>query len=71
MPAARSLRRHSGFATEPPRRDVRSWVWHRGGVTAPLAGIEALLVDLDGVLYVDDEPVTGAREAACAPPAWR
>jgi hypothetical protein len=46
-------------------------VWHRGGVTAPLAGIEALLVDLDGVLYVDDEPVTGAREAACAPPAWR
>jgi ribonucleotide monophosphatase NagD (HAD superfamily) len=38
-------------------------VWHRGGVTAPLAGIEALLVDLDGVLYVDDEPVTGAREA--------
>jgi HAD superfamily hydrolase (TIGR01458 family) len=38
-------------------------VWHRGGVTAPLAGIEALLIDLDGVLYVDDEPVTGAREA--------
>jgi hypothetical protein len=38
-------------------------LWHRGGVTAPLAGIEALLVDLDGVLYVDDEPVTGAREA--------
>jgi HAD superfamily hydrolase (TIGR01458 family) len=38
-------------------------VWHRGGVTAPLAGIEALLIDLDGVLYIDDEPVTGAREA--------
>jgi hypothetical protein len=46
-------------------------VWHGGGVTAPLAGTEALLVDLDGVLYVDDEPVTGAREAAYAPPAWR
>ena len=30
---------------------------------APLAGVEALLVDLDGVLYVADEPVPGAREA--------
>ena len=37
-------------------------MWHRGGVTAPLAGIEALLVDLDAVLYVDDEPVTDTRE---------
>jgi HAD superfamily hydrolase (TIGR01458 family) len=30
---------------------------------APLSGIEALLLDLDGVLYVEDEPVAGAREA--------
>ena len=28
-----------------------------------LDGIRALLVDLDGVLYVEDEPIAGAREA--------
>jgi HAD superfamily hydrolase (TIGR01458 family) len=28
-----------------------------------LARIRALLVDLDGVLYVEDEPIAGAREA--------
>jgi HAD superfamily hydrolase (TIGR01458 family) len=31
-----------------------------------LAGIEAVLVDLDGVLYVEDEPVPGAAEAVSA-----
>lgn len=31
-----------------------------------LAGIEALLVDLDGVLYVEDEPIGGATEAVAA-----
>jgi HAD superfamily hydrolase (TIGR01458 family) len=30
---------------------------------AELAGVEAILVDLDGVLYVEDEPVPGATEA--------
>jgi HAD superfamily hydrolase (TIGR01458 family) len=29
----------------------------------PLGAIRALLLDLDGVLYVEDEPVPGAREA--------
>jgi HAD superfamily hydrolase (TIGR01458 family) len=29
----------------------------------PLGAIGALLLDLDGVLYVEDEPVSGAREA--------
>jgi hypothetical protein len=38
-------------------------LWDRGRVTAPLAAIDALLLDLDGVLYVEDEPVPGAREA--------
>jgi HAD superfamily hydrolase (TIGR01458 family) len=32
-------------------------------VTAPLAAIDALLVDLDGVLYVEDQPIAGARQA--------
>lgn len=32
-------------------------------MTARLADIRGLLVDLDGVLYVEEEPVTGAREA--------
>lgn len=32
----------------------------------PLAGVEALLVDLDGVLYVGDAPIAGAREAVAA-----
>jgi HAD superfamily hydrolase (TIGR01458 family) len=32
-------------------------------VTARLADIRGLLVDLDGVLYVEDEPVSGAHEA--------
>jgi len=31
-----------------------------------LEGIEALLVDLDGVLYVEDEPVDGATDAVGA-----
>jgi HAD superfamily hydrolase (TIGR01458 family) len=30
---------------------------------AQLAGVTALLIDLDGVLYVEDEPVPGATEA--------
>jgi len=38
-------------------------LWHRGVVTARLADIRGLLVDLDGVLYIDEEPVAGAREA--------
>ena len=55
----------TGVPSEREHRalQLKLWVWHRGGVTARLAGIDALLVDLDGVLYVDDEPVTGAREA--------
>jgi HAD superfamily hydrolase (TIGR01458 family) len=28
-----------------------------------LEGVRALLIDLDGVLYVEDEPIAGAREA--------
>jgi HAD superfamily hydrolase (TIGR01458 family) len=32
-------------------------------VTARLADIRGVLVDLDGVLYVEEEPVAGAREA--------
>ncbi len=32
----------------------------------PLTGVEALLIDLDGVLYIADEPVHGAREAVAA-----
>jgi HAD superfamily hydrolase (TIGR01458 family) len=32
-------------------------------VTSQLARLDALLVDLDGVLYVEDEPVEGAAEA--------
>jgi HAD superfamily hydrolase (TIGR01458 family) len=42
-------------------------------VTAPTirgnplhVGVEALLLDLDGVLYVEDEPVAGARDAVAA-----
>jgi HAD superfamily hydrolase (TIGR01458 family) len=31
-----------------------------------LEGLRALLVDLDGVLYVEDEPISGAREAVDA-----
>jgi HAD superfamily hydrolase (TIGR01458 family) len=38
-------------------------LWHRGVVTARLGDIRGVLVDLDGVLYVEDEPVAGAREA--------
>ena len=38
-------------------------LWHRGVVTVRLADIRGLLVDLDGVLYIDEEPVAGAREA--------
>ncbi len=32
-------------------------------MTAEIPRLDALLVDLDGVLYVEDEPVDGAREA--------
>jgi HAD superfamily hydrolase (TIGR01458 family) len=32
-------------------------------MSAPLEGVRTLLLDLDGVLYVEDEPVPGAREA--------
>jgi HAD superfamily hydrolase (TIGR01458 family) len=32
-------------------------------MSGPLGDVRALLLDLDGVLYVDDEPVPGAREA--------
>jgi len=31
-----------------------------------LEGLRALLIDLDGVLYVEDEPIGGAREAVDA-----
>lgn len=31
--------------------------------TPALAGVHALLIDIDGVLYVEDEPVAGARDA--------
>ncbi|HEX4804552.1 MAG TPA: TIGR01458 family HAD-type hydrolase [Conexibacter sp.] len=34
--------------------------------THPLTGVEALLIDLDGVLYVEDEPIAGARETIAA-----
>ncbi len=34
--------------------------------THPLAGVEALLIDLDGVVYVEDEPIPGARDAIAA-----
>ena len=33
---------------------------------AEIAGIEAMLVDLDGVLYVEDRPLPGAAEAVAA-----
>jgi HAD superfamily hydrolase (TIGR01458 family) len=33
---------------------------------ATLAGLSALLVDLDGVLYVEDDPVPGAEDAVAA-----
>ena len=33
------------------------------GMSGGLGGIQAMLLDLDGVLYVEDEPVPGAREA--------
>jgi HAD superfamily hydrolase (TIGR01458 family) len=33
---------------------------------AALAGLSALLVDLDGVLYVEDDPVPGAEDAVAA-----
>jgi HAD superfamily hydrolase (TIGR01458 family) len=32
-------------------------------VSGSIGSVEALLVDLDGVLYVSDDPVAGAREA--------
>lgn len=32
----------------------------------PLTGVEALLIDLDGVLYVAEEPIEGARDAVAA-----
>jgi HAD superfamily hydrolase (TIGR01458 family) len=35
-------------------------------VSTELAGLRAMLVDLDGVLYVEDEPIAGAREAVDA-----
>ena len=35
-------------------------------MTAPLAGTRALLIDLDGVLYVGDQPIEGAAEAVAA-----
>jgi HAD superfamily hydrolase (TIGR01458 family) len=35
-------------------------------VTAPLAGTRALLIDLDGVLYVGEQPIEGASEAVAA-----
>jgi len=34
--------------------------------TGRLEGVRALLLDLDGVLYVEDEPVEGARESVGA-----
>jgi HAD superfamily hydrolase (TIGR01458 family) len=37
-------------------------VWDRGVVSARLVGISALLVDLDGVLYVEDRVIAGACE---------
>lgn len=35
----------------------------RHAPTPALAGVRALLIDIDGVLYVEDEPVAGARAA--------
>lgn len=35
----------------------------RDACTPALAGVRALLIDIDGVLYVEDEPVAGARDA--------
>jgi HAD superfamily hydrolase (TIGR01458 family) len=35
-------------------------------VSRPLGGARALLIDLDGVLYVEDEVLEGAREAVVA-----
>jgi HAD superfamily hydrolase (TIGR01458 family) len=35
----------------------------RDPTASTLEGVRALLVDIDGVLYVEDEPVAGAREA--------
>jgi HAD superfamily hydrolase (TIGR01458 family) len=35
----------------------------RAARTPALAGVRALLIDIDGVLYVEDEPVAGARDA--------
>jgi HAD superfamily hydrolase (TIGR01458 family) len=34
--------------------------------SASLAGVRALLLDLDGVLYVEDTPIPGGREAVAA-----
>ncbi|UJA20842.1 TIGR01458 family HAD-type hydrolase [Thermoleophilia bacterium SCSIO 60948] len=53
------------------RRFGRRWLGRRLGrqrlsETRPIAGfgdIRGLIVDLDGVLYVGDEPIAGAREA--------
>jgi HAD superfamily hydrolase (TIGR01458 family) len=35
-------------------------------MTGPLEEVRAVLLDLDGVLYVEDAPVAGAREAVAA-----
>jgi HAD superfamily hydrolase (TIGR01458 family) len=35
-------------------------------VSGQLASVEALLLDLDGVLYVEDEPIPGAADAVAA-----
>lgn len=44
---------HAGAAAAGPR----------AGVIGPDTGLRAVLLDLDGVLYVGDDPLPGAREA--------
>jgi HAD superfamily hydrolase (TIGR01458 family) len=59
--AARPLIRQPDSCSFPGRAAGLAGILRR--MPAALGAIDALLLDLDGVLYVEDEPVPGAREA--------
>src|SRR5687768_8168662 len=52
-----------GGARPPLQGRVRPERGTRGAAVTEVGPLEALLIDLDGVLYVEDEPVEGAAEA--------